>query len=460
MIRENQKLLNYLNVLSDAVLLYISLPLAYYLHFHVLHWGVSAVSLRSYLVLGLGTTALEIFIFAAFGMYRSFRHMRLSRELRDVFLSGAVTIVLLLSALFLGWEVNYSRMTLAFFFTIGVILLSVKRIALRKTLRHWRIKGYNQRHILIVGDSPMAKRYLQEIRTAREFGYNAIGCVADTTWDNDLPCLGPYTRLDEVLERLKLDEVICALPIKEYDLLPKIIYSCEKAGVKLSVIPFYAEHMPAAPHFDSINGIPLWNLRRIPLDNWFNAFCKRATDIIVSGFGLLVLSPLLLVTAIGAKLSSPGPVFFKQERVGLNKKKFYMYKFRSMRINDKQDTGWSTGVDNRRTKFGSFIRKCSIDELPQLWNVLVGDMSLVGPRPEIPHFVEQFREEVPLYMVKHQVRPGITGWAQVNGYRGDTSIKARIEHDIYYIENWSYLFDIRILFMTVFGGKFLNDEKL
>ncbi len=460
MIRENQKLLNWLNVLSDAALLYISLPLAYFLYFRLLRLGTVGVPLRSYLILGLGLTAMELFTFAAFGLYRSFRHARLARELRDVFLAGAINIALLLSFLFLGWEVNYSRMTLAFFFLISVTLLSAKRIVLRKTLRHWRIKGYNQRHILIIGDSPMAQRYLQEIRTAREFGYNAIGCVAEAPWDENLPCLGPYSRLDEVLERLKLDEVICALSIKEYDLLPQIIYSCEKAGVKLSVIPFYAEHMPAAPHFDNINGIPLWNLRRIPLDNWLYAFCKRATDILASGFGLLLLSPLLLVTAIGVKLSSPGPIFFRQERVGLNKKKFYMYKFRSMRVNDKQDTGWSTGTDSRRTKFGSFIRKCSIDELPQLWNVLVGDMSLVGPRPEVPHFVEQFREEIPLYMVKHQVRPGITGWAQVNGYRGDTSIKARIEHDIYYIENWTYLFDIRILWMTVFGGKFLNDEKL
>ena len=167
----------------------------------------------------------------------------------------------------------------------------------------------------------------------------------------------------------------------------------------------------------------------------------------------------MLATAVGVKLSSPGPIIFKQKRVGLNKRKFYMYKFRSMRLNDSSDTAWSTDSDQRKTRFGAFIRKFSIDELPQFFNVLKGDMSLVGPRPELPFYVEQFKEEVPLYMVKHQVRPGITGWAQVNGLRGDTSIEDRIRHDIYYIENWTVLFDIKILFMTLFKGV-KNQEKL
>ena len=168
----------------------------------------------------------------------------------------------------------------------------------------------------------------------------------------------------------------------------------------------------------------------------------------------------MLACAIGVKLSSPGPVFFKQERVGRGKQKFYMYKFRSMRMNTTQDTGWSSDHDDRKTKFGAFLRKFSLDEFPQFFNVLIGDMSLVGPRPEVPYYVEQFKDEVPLYMVKHQVRPGITGWAQVNGFRGDTSIKGRIEHDVYYIEHWSILLDIKILLMTLFGGKFMNSESL
>ena len=202
------------------------------------------------------------------------------------------------------------------------------------------------------------------------------------------------------------------------------------------------------------------NFRRIPLDNWANAFCKRAMDIAGALLLILLTSPAMLVCAVGVKLSSPGPVIFKQERVGRNKQRFFMYKFRSMRVNSGQDTRWSTDHDSRKTKFGAFMRKCSLDELPQFFNVLKGEMSLVGPRPEIPYYVEQFKDEVPLYMVKHQVRPGITGWAQVNGLRGDTSIKARIEHDVYYIEHWSLLFDMEILLTTVFRGKFINSEAL
>ena len=201
------------------------------------------------------------------------------------------------------------------------------------------------------------------------------------------------------------------------------------------------------------------NIRHIPLDNWVNAAAKRALEMLGSLALIICTSPIMLVAAIGVRLSSPGPVIFKQERVGRNKKPFMMYKFRSMRVNAAQDTGWSRNTDPRKTKFGAILRKFSIDELPQFFNVLKGDMSLVGPRPEVPHYVQQFKEEIPLYMVKHQVRPGITGWAQVNGLRGDTSIEERVRYDIYYIENWNFFFDLKILFMTLVRGV-VNQEKL
>jgi len=231
-----------------------------------------------------------------------------------------------------------------------------------------------------------------------------------------------------------------------------VIQLCEKSGTKVSVIPFYNDVIPTRAIVDNIGAIKLIQLRTTPLDEPFNAALKRGFDILVSLLGLIVLSPLMLIIAVAIKLSSPGPVLFKQERVGLNKKHFTMLKFRSMKVNDAQDTAWSKDEDSRRTAVGSILRKFSLDELPQLFNVLGGDMSLIGPRPEIPFFVEQFRETVPLYMVKNQVRPGITGWAQVNGYRGDTSIPKRIEHDIWYIENWSFGLDMKIILMTVFGG--------
>ena len=213
------------------------------------------------------------------------------------------------------------------------------------------------------------------------------------------------------------------------------------------------------PYIDEVEGLPLINLRRVPLDNLLNSFVKRMFDIVASLLGLAILSPFLLAVAIGVKITSPGPIIYKQERVGRNKKIFTMYKFRSMAVEGNADTTtWGTRDDPRRTRFGAFLRKYSIDELPQLYNVLRGDMSLVGPRPERPFFVEKFREEIPLYMIKHLVRPGITGWAQVNGWRGDTSIEKRIECDIHYIENWSFLLDIKILFLTVFRG-FVNQSE-
>lgn len=462
MIKENQKLLNQLNVLSDGVILFFMLPLAFWLRFFVLPGGEISVPLREYLVLDIFLTFASLFTIAAFGLYHSFRRERLRKELARLWMACALDIGLLLSYLFVAHDVHYSRLTLALYFVLSLVALSGKRIVLRKTLRHFRKLGYNRKYVLILGNGPMAHKYLKAILAEPEFGFYAVGYVSETPSENewDLAHLGRFEHLEQLIECHHPDEVVSAVEVEDYHRMREIIIACEKTGTKLSVIPLYADFMPPNPQFDELNGIPLMNIRRIPLDNWANAFLKRAVDIVGSFLLLLISSPVMLACAIGVKLSSPGPVFFKQERVGLGKKSFYMYKFRSMRVNDSANTAWSEDYDERKTKFGAFLRKCSLDEFPQFFNVLKGDMSLVGPRPEIPFFVDQFKEEVPLYMVKHQVRPGITGWAQVNGFRGDTSIKGRIEHDIYYIEHWSLLFDLKILLITLFGGKFLNNEKL
>lgn len=462
MIRENQRLLNRLNVISDGLILFFSLPLAFWVRFYVLPGGIISVPLSQYLTLDIFLTGAQLFVYAAMGLYRSFRTVPLRRELPKLWGANALVMVILLSVMFVQHNEHYSRWTLAIFFLLGVGALSCKRIFLRKLLHRFRQQGYNQKHVLILGGGRAARSYLTAVRASRELGIQPAGYIASQRLEDrpDLEYLGDFDALDGVLERLQPDEVVSAVELEDYRRTPQIIAACERAGVKLSIIPIYAEYMTANPQFDDLNGIPLMNIRRIPLDNWANAFCKRAVDIAGSLALILLTSPVMLVCALGVRLSSPGPVIFKQKRVGLNKKIFYMYKFRSMRVNDEQDTHWSGNRDSRKTKFGAFLRKCSLDEFPQFFNVLKGDMSLVGPRPEIPYYVEQFREEIPLYMVKHQVRPGITGWAQVNDLRGDTSIKARIEHDIYYIEHWSLLFDIKILLMTVFRGKFMNSEKL
>jgi Undecaprenyl-phosphate glucose phosphotransferase len=239
--------------------------------------------------------------------------------------------------------------------------------------------------------------------------------------------------------------------------LGEIISTCEKAGVKTQIVPYYYKYIPNKPYMDDIDGIPIIDTRHVPLDNFIKRALKRGFDVVFSIVALTLASPVMILSALLVKTTSKGPVFYKQERVGLNRKPFMMLKFRSMVVQTKEEEQdkWTIQNDPRKTKWGSFMRKSSIDELPQFINVLKGDMSVVGPRPERPFFVEQFKDEIPKYMIKHQVRPGITGWAQVNGWRGDTSIHKRIECDLYYIENWKFSFDVKIVLLTVFKG-FIN----
>ena len=269
--------------------------------------------------------------------------------------------------------------------------------------------------------------------------------------------LGTIGSLSALLEVNHPDEIAITLGLSEYYKLERIVAMCEKAGVHTKFIPDYSKIIPTKPYTEDLLGLAVINIRHVPLSNTFNMMVKRAMDIVGSLICIVLFSPVMLITAVLIKLTSPGPLIFTQERVGLHNVPFRMYKFRSMEVQTQSEEkkGWTVKNDPRVTPVGRFIRKTSIDELPQLFNVLRGDMSLIGPRPERPQFVEKFREEIPRYMVKHQVRPGMTGWAQVNGYRGNTSIRKRIDCDLYYIENWTVGLDIKILFLTVFRG-FVN----
>ncbi len=459
MIKENQQLLNRLNALSDGLIIFLMIPVSFWLRYKVLPDASVNMSLQRYMVIGFFYTIVQIGIFFAAGVYRPFRHARLRRKLSEMLAALLLGLALLLSGLSLQHMDDYSRQMIFLWFGLSFLLLAVKRVVLIRLMWHFRGKGYNLKHVVLIGSGGMARQYLEKIETEVSMGYHPLGYIAEEESDLGIPWLGGYDRLEAVLEAKKPDEVISAVEPREFDRTPEICAACEKTGCKLSAIPIYAKYMSARPQIDDLDGIPLLNMRRIPLDNLANAFIKRAGDIIFSALILLLFSPLMLFCAVGVKLSSPGPVIFAQKRIGRNKKPFMMYKFRSMRVNPKQDTAWSTQEDSRKTAFGTFIRKYSLDEFPQFWNVLKGDMSMVGPRPEIPYYVDQFKEEIPRYMLKHLVRPGITGWAQVNGFRGDTSISERIRYDIDYIEHWSLGFDLQILFRTVFGGKFKNDEK-
>ena len=329
-------------------------------------------------------------------------------------------------------------------------LMIAKKIAMISFLRSMRMRKRNIKHILLVTDSQeMSDAYMEEILNNPHFGYSVIGYVGNLNVIG-LPHLGTTGDLDRLLKELQPDEVVMAFDTVRKKLITKYITICNNNCVKVMVVPAICGYFRSPRQVTELGNMPLIDIRSTPLDKFSNQLLKRITDIIGSSILIVLTSPLMLFTAIGVKLSSPGPILFRQVRVGKNNREFTMYKFRSMRVNDSEQTGWSTENDPRKTKFGAFIRKFALDELPQFFNVLKGDMSLVGPRPEVPFYVEKFKKEVPLYMLKHTLRPGITGLAQIKGLRGDTSIQARIDEDINYIENWTFWGDIRILLLTPF----------
>ena len=339
-----------------------------------------------------------------------------------------------------------------------MILLILERLIVRSVLRHVRAKGLNMKYILLVGYSRAAEEYITRIKMNPQWGYVVRGILDDKvprgTMYKGCKVIGSIDNLTDILPMSQLDEIAVTLSLADYDRLEEIVGMCEKSGVHTKFIPDYNSLIPNKPYTEDLNGLPVINIRYVPLSNTFNALCKRIVDIVGSLVGIILLSPFLIIVALIIKLTSKGPIIFKQERVGLHNKPFYMYKFRTMYVQSEEEEakGWTTKDDPRVTRVGKFFRKTSIDELPQLFNILVGDMSIVGPRPERPQFVEKFKEEIPRYMIKHQVRPGLTGWAQINGYRGDTSIRRRIDYDIYYIENWTMGFDFKIMFLTIFRG--------
>ena len=330
------------------------------------------------------------------------------------------------------------------FFFINISLEFASRYLIRTILWKMRKQGLNQKHILMIGESQMAEQYMDRLRENPKWGYQVFAHLKDEE------------KLERILEGNELDEVVIALRAEDYGKLERIVDVCEKAGVHTKMIPDFGNVISTRPYIEDVQGIPVIHVRRVPLNIMRNRAAKRAVDLIGATVAIILFSPVMLLTVLVVALTEEGSVIYRQERVGLHNQVFYMYKFRSMIMQDeeKEKAEWSTRNDPRITPVGKLIRRTSIDELPQLFNVLKGEMSLVGPRPERPQFVQKFRDEIPRYMVKHQVRPGMTGWAQINGYRGNTSIEKRIEYDLYYIENWTMVFDMKILILTIFKGFF------
>jgi Undecaprenyl-phosphate glucose phosphotransferase len=319
-----------------------------------------------------------------------------------------------------------------------------------------RRKGYNLRYMLIVGAGKVAGDLASRVRLHQELGVQLLGCLSkhgdEKRGSGGIPVVGRYEDVKKFIGRTDIDQIVVALPLEDHQMLPTIMEQLKDSLVDIKIVPDLYQFASLGGAIEEFEGLPVISLQECPLDG-INLFTKRVVDLVV-GFGLLVLfSPLMFLIAILVKLTSRGPIFFKQERVSFDGTRFSIVKFRTMYTNaESQGPGWTTPGDNRVTPLGRILRSTSLDELPQLLNVLKGDMSIVGPRPERPVFIQEFRRRIPRYMLRHKVPAGITGWAQVHGWRGDTSIDKRIEYDLYYIENWSLVLDLKILWLTLFRG--------
>lgn len=463
MIKENQKFLNQIQVVLDGIVIVCAYVMAWYLRFvsGIFELDPWYLSLQEYMKLLLYIVPGFLILYDVFKLYVPKRVLGRRLEAWRIFQANMIGIMALIVMLYITKQSNISRTMLFVFGVVIVFGQTIERNILRIILRKIRKNGYNLKHIILVGYSNAAEGYIDRIKANPEWGYDIRGILDDTmeigSEYKGIKVIGCSDDLKIILPENKLDEIVITLGLEEYGKLGRIVNMCEKSGVHTKFIPDYDNIIPTKPYTEDIQGLPVINIRHVPLANMLNRIMKRSMDIFGAIVALILFSPVMLTISIIIKITDPGPLIFKQERIGLKNKPFYMYKFRSMVVQKEKDEkkGWTTKNDPRVTPVGKFIRKTSIDELPQLFNILKGDMSLVGPRPERPLFVEKFKEEIPRYMVKHQVRPGLTGWAQVNGYRGDTSIRKRIEHDLYYIENWTLGLDIKIILMTFFKG-FVN----
>lgn len=463
MIKDNQKYFNRMQVVLDGLIIIISYALSWYVRFKsgwieldewFLPFGIYMRALV-YIVPGY------LILYGIFQLYTPKRVQGRRLEAWNITQANIIGLLSFILILYLTKESNFSRIMFFIFFVVNVCAEVLCRNVIRIFLRNIRKNGYNQKHLILVGYSRAAEQYIDRIATNPEWGYCVRGILDDHqprgTEYKGVKIIGSIDNLMIILPQNRVDEIAITLGIDEYHKLEYIVNMCEKSGVHTKFIPDYNNIIPTKPYTEDLLGLPIINIRHVPLNSLGNKVMKRIVDVFGAIVAIIIFSPVMLFTVIGIRMTSPGPLIFEQQRVGLQNKPFSMYKFRSMIVqeSDKEKNKWTTKNDPRVTGFGRFIRRTSIDELPQLFNVLMGDMSLVGPRPERPLFVERFKEEIPRYMVKHQVRPGLTGWAQVNGYRGDTSIMKRIEYDLYYIENWTIGFDFKILFLTFFKG-FVN----
>lgn len=463
MIKDNQKLLNRLHVAVDALALVFSYVSAWYIRFKsgIFELDPWFMSLGEYMQSLFLIVPAYLILYYVFQLYTPKRVQGRRLEAWHIIQANVIGLMAFILYLYIMRQPDFSRLMIFVFFGINICVEVTIRNIIRECLRNMRRQGYNQKHIVMIGYSRATEQYIDRVKANPEWGYIIRGILADNTPRGTeyrgVKVIGRTENLTIILPENKLDEIVITLGLAEYHKLEHIVGMCEKSGVHTKFVPDYNNIIPTKPYTEDLLGMPVINIRRVPLNNALNALVKRCVDVFGAAVALVLFSPVMAAVSVIIKITAPGPLIYSQERIGLQNRPFRMYKFRSMVVQDQssEKKQWTVQNDPRVTPIGRFIRKTSIDELPQLVNVLMGSMSLVGPRPERPQFVEQFKEEIPRYMIKHQVRPGLTGWAQVNGYRGDTSIRKRIEFDLYYIENWTLGFDFKIIFLTFFKG-FVN----
>ncbi len=460
MLKKHAQIFENILFLTDIFIILSSWVLSYYIRFNLgifsLEKGVPPF--RWYLTMLLPITVICALVFRGFGMYTPKRLGTRKAEVLTISKACVTTAIFLIALAFFLKKYDFSRIVLILFTSMNIIALSLERAVIRDIFKYLRKKGYNLRHALIVGCGASARELLERFRNHPEIGINVKGLVCTDRKDEGkkiegVTVAGFYTEIRELIKRRGIDKVFIALSRDEHE---KVVDTLKQIGdetVDIMVIPDIYEFITLRGGIEEFDGLPIVNLRNTPLYGW-NMVLKRGFDAGLSFSLILLSSPLLLLLALLVKVTSKGPVFYRQERMGMDGATFSMLKFRSMLPEAEDGSGpvWASKDDERRTPIGRLLRKTSLDELPQLFNVLKGDMSLVGPRPERPVFIHEFRKSIPRYMLRHKVKSGMTGWAQVNGWRGDTDIGKRIDYDIYYIEHWSLLFDLKIVWLTLWKG--------
>jgi Undecaprenyl-phosphate glucose phosphotransferase len=431
-------------------------------HIEVIPVTKSVPEFEPYLRLLPFILAIWPVVFYFHGLYQSRRGKSRVDEVLTVAVAVLLATVLLLVVIFffrpptpVGGYFTYSRAFLGLFALADFLLVATARMVLRSVLLRIRQSNNNLQRILVVGAGLLGREITQKLLAHRELGFEVVGFLDDDAGKVGstvlgVPVLGTLRQAEEVLAVGRIDQVFIALPLEAHRKMLQMLELMARECVEVKLVPDVLQYATLQATLEDVDGTPVINLSQVPLQGW-NSMVKRSMDLLIAAAALVVLVPFFPLVALAIWLEDRGPILYRQERMGLDGKPFMIVKFRSMRINAEATSGpvWAIKDDPRRTRVGSFLRHWSLDELPQIWNVLMGDMSIIGPRPERPTFVREFKHKIPRYMLRHRVKAGITGWAQVHGWRGNTSIKKRIQYDLYYIQNWSLKLDFKILWMTV-----------